>query len=226
MNSEKPNTSKLICIEGIDFTGKTTQAKRLVEVLNSVYFKSSIFTREPGGTIMAEEIREVVLKPREEPVDPNTELLLFFAARNQHIKHHIQPELEANVSVICDRFVESSYAYQVIGKGASHHLFNVLTHTVVDNTIIPDLTLVIDIDEETRLERIGNRVGEYNRLDEEDNGFHQRAKEFMREMAKTQSNYQLIDGNGTEDEVHQRILDVVLPLFQLTVDNHVCTSSQ
>lgn len=218
---------KFITIEGIDGCGKTVQANRLVECLMVDHFKVAKRTREPGGTIMAEEIREVVLKPREEPVDPNTELLLFFAARNQHIKYHIQPELEAGISIICDRFVDSSYAYQVIGKDASPELFHALDREVVVwNRCIPDLTLVIDIDEETRLERLGKRVDEHNRLDVDDDGFHQRAITFMRERAKTQPNYQLIDGNGTEDEVHQRILDTVLPLFQLTVDNHACTNSK
>lgn len=208
-----PTKGIFIAIEGVDGSGKTGQAKRLYRYLMDNLAINTIYTREPGGTEVAEEIRETLLKFRDEVIEPDTELMLFFAARKQNIKNIIDPALERGDWVICDRFFESSYSYQVIGRGASEELYNQLCQHTVRR--LPDLTIVIDIDERTRLERLALRQDEINRLDLDESGFHQRTRFYLKEKAEERADYRLVDGNGTQDEVFERILDTLRPLINL-----------
>lgn len=194
-----------IVFEGIDGSGKTTQARRLTEHLSKTV--ETALTREPGGTEMGEEIRRVLLEPRKEHISPETELLLFFAARNQHINEKIRPLRERGVWVVCDRFIDSSYSYQVIGKGGSLSLFNTLIDHVIEPTDLPDITIVIHLDEDERVRRLTERTDERNRLDEDDDGFHQRASHYLLDKAdKHPNSYLVVDGSGTPDEVFDKML--------------------
>ena len=139
-----------ISIEGIDNTGKTLQAKRLVELLNSKNIPA-IYTREPGGTKICEEIRELILHNN---MDDWTELLLFIAARNENYKKIILPSINDGKVVVCDRFIDSTVVYQGYMRGLSIEKINNIHKMVLGEKIYPDLTFIIDLDIKIAISRI------------------------------------------------------------------------
>ena len=146
---------KFITIEGGEGVGKSTNIA-CVESFLQAQAISYVKTREPGGTPLAEEIRSLLLAPRDEKVCEKTELLLMFAARAQHLQQVILPALQRGEWVICDRFTDATYAYQ--GGGRKLSLDTIATlETVVQGGLQPDLTLLLDVDVGTGLARLGNR---------------------------------------------------------------------
>jgi dTMP kinase len=179
----KPLLGKFITIEGGEGVGKSTNIHCIEEFLRaqSIAF---IKTREPGGTPLAEELRDLLLSPREEIVEEKTELLLMFAARAQHLQQVIMPALQRGEWVVCDRFTDATYAYQ--GGGRKLSLSTIATlETLVQGELQPDLTLLLDVDVSTGLARIGNR-DHIDRFEREQQTFfeavramyHQRAQQF------------------------------------------------
>ena len=179
----KPLPGKFITIEGGEGVGKSTNIRCIEDFLcaQSIAF---IKTREPGGTPLAEELRALLLSPREESVGEQTELLLMFAARAQHLQQVIMPALLRGEWVVCDRFTDATYAYQ--GGGRKLSLSTIATlETLVQGTLQPDLTLLLDVDVSTGLARIGNR-DQIDRFEREQHTFfesvramyHQRAQQF------------------------------------------------
>lgn len=161
---------KFITIEGTDGSGKTTVTKMLEEYLLNKGYKV-ITTREPGGVDVSEKIRNIILF---EDIDPKTEALLFAASRREHIIKKIIPALSAGYVVLCDRFLDSSIAYQVFGRNLDEQ--NVLDiNSFALEGLEPDLTLYFDVDINTGLSRVSNRV-ENNNLDNEQNDFYIRVK--------------------------------------------------
>ncbi len=144
-----------ITLEGADGSGKTTQAKLLVE-----YFKNhgydTILTREPGGTPLAEEIRRVILTPSRENLEPMAEILLYAASRAQHVHQLIKPSLAEGKVVVCERFIDSSLAYQGYALGWDLEIIKQINRIAAGN-LEPDLTFLIDIDTERCLNRVHNR---------------------------------------------------------------------
>src|SRR5450432_3501492 len=136
------SAGRFVTLEGIEGVGKTTQVARLSDALNSLGI-AHVVTREPGGTPLAESIRQVVLTAREEHLPPTAELLLMFAARAVHLANHIEPNLQAGRWVICDRFTDASYAYQGGGRQLSADLIRELEH-LVQGARRPDLTILLD----------------------------------------------------------------------------------
>lgn len=165
-----------VTIEGPEGSGKTTIGKKIVErLINEGY--EVIYTREPGGIEIAEQIRKVILDVNNTNMDPRTEALLYAASRRQHLIEKIVPAINSNKIIICDRFVDSSLAYQ--GHARKLGIDNVyeINKFAID-TLMPDLTLLFDIDPKVGLDRINaNKLREINRLDLEQLEFHSSVRE-------------------------------------------------
>ncbi|MDT2808559.1 dTMP kinase [Vagococcus lutrae] len=174
-----------ITIEGPDGAGKTSMIQELVPRLEETLTCSVMTTREPGGIPISEEIREVILNPRHITMDERTEALLYAAARRQHLVEKILPALEADKLVLCDRFVDSSLAYQGVGRRIGMEEIAEINHFATEG-ITPHLTLYLDVDSETGLRRIqkGRSLSEINRLDNEDLVFHQRVRHAYLDLAE------------------------------------------
>lgn len=188
-----------IVLEGTDQAGKTTQAKRLVNHLREQGIEV-LHTREPGGTPLAEELRSIILSNGiTEYISPVTELLVMFAARNQHLINTILPALNNGVWVVCERFVDTTYAYQVRGGETNPVLFNLLEgHIVKDHH--PDVTFFLDLPEEVYRERLLARTRDEDRLDNQTSTFYKRVREGLRERSRLPDHI-VIDANQSEDEV-------------------------
>ncbi len=189
-----------ISLEGIDGSGKSTQAKLLAEALGP----ETLLIREPGGTEAAERIRELLADPSLE-LDPFAELLLFSAARADLVSRVIRPALEAGRTVVADRFADSSIAYQGGARelGTSHVLS--LTDTVIDG-LWPDVTVLLRLDPETGL---GRADGE-DRFESEGLALQRAVAEAYEEIAKIASDrVVVVDAEGSVEEVHERVLEAV-----------------
>jgi dTMP kinase len=165
-----------ITIEGPDGSGKTTIIQMLAENLEREGFEV-IATREPGGIEIAEQIRKVILDPDNTAMDSRTEALLYAAARRQHLAEKVKPALEQGKIILCDRFVDSSLAYQGHARGLGiDEVYSINEFAIED--MMPELTLYFDIAPEVGLERINKNKGrEVNRLDMEKLDFHQKVRE-------------------------------------------------
>ena len=182
-----------ITVEGIEGVGKSTNLAFIRDWLTGRGL-SVLETREPGGTPLAEEIRELLLKPREEKVDPQTELLLIFAARAQHLRERVEPALARGHWVLCDRFTDSTYAYQGAGRGFDRAQIALLEQLVQDS-LRPDLTLILDIDPKLGLQRAGKR-SQPDRFEGETLVFFERVRQAYRELARSApQRYQLVDAS-------------------------------
>ena len=146
---------RFITFEGIEGVGKTTQVARLAAQL-AAHDIAHLVTREPGGTPLAEKIRELVLSPRQEALPSTAELLLMFAARSVHLDNHIEPALDAGRWVICDRFTDATYAYQGAGRGLGTAAIAQL-EALVQGTRRPDLTVLLDVPVSVGLDRARRR---------------------------------------------------------------------
>lgn len=174
-------TGLFITIEGVEGAGKTTQLKRLHRHLEQIGY-AVVVTREPGGTPIGEAVRQVLLDPTHAAMAPVTELLLYEAARAQHVAELIRPALEEGKAVLCDRFADSTTAYQGAGRALAPQ--DILTlHNLATGGLWPDLTLVLDLAVKTGLERARNR-GRYDRLEQETLLFHEQVREGFLELAR------------------------------------------
>ncbi len=166
-------SAKFLTLEGTEGVGKTTNLEFIQGWLNGQGIEH-IVTREPGGTPLAEEIRELLLSKRDEKVDPIAELLLVFAARAQHLNSVIKPALESGVWVLCDRFTDATYAYQGFGRNLPITVIEQL-EDMVQQQLRPDLTIILDIDVCVGLERARARA-ELDRFEEEQQEFFERVR--------------------------------------------------
>lgn len=165
-----------ITIEGPDGAGKTSVLSELYPKLDLVAKRSIIKTREPGGISISEKIRKIILDPRNEEMDERTEALLYAAARRQHLMQKVLPALEAGDIVLCDRFVDSSLAYQGAGRRIGVEAISAINEFAIEGTV-PDFTIYLDVDSDTGLRRIqNNRKQQIDRLDSEGLEFHQRVR--------------------------------------------------
>lgn len=161
-----------ITVEGGDGAGKSTQLANIKTYMEERGI-SAIFTREPGGTEIAEKIREIILDPENEGMEPLTEALLYAASRAEHVRKIIAPALEDGLTVVCDRFVDSSIAYQGYGRELGDIVEMINAPAV--NGYMPDLTIFLDLEPEVAMNRISNRG--HDRLEIETNDFHERVHE-------------------------------------------------
>lgn len=199
-----------ITFEGTDGSGKTSVIREVVRELEEGGRTDFILTREPGGNRISEAIRDVILDDRFTEMDARTEALLYAAARRQHLVETIVPALEAGKLVLCDRFVDSSIAYQGAGRSIGAADVYEMNRFATDG-IEPDLTILLDIEPELGLERIrSSRQDEVNRLDHEKMSFYHRVHDAYRKLA--QENGQRIvtvDASGTPEEVTDEVRAVL-----------------
>ena len=194
---------RFITIEGTEGVGKTTNIEYIKQWLDTNHI-SFVSTREPGGTPLAEEIRELLLANREEKVCSKAELLMMFAGRAQHIDQVIEPQLAAGNWVLCDRFTDATYAYQGAGREMGNELIASL-ETMVHASMRPDLTLVLDVPVELGLERAGKR-SEPDRFELEKTDFFNRVRNAYLSMAEQNpQRYKIIDASKTLEFVQQQI---------------------
>lgn len=195
---------RFITFEGGEGTGKSTQVARLVERLRARDLEV-VQTREPGGSQGAEEIRNLALNGDAGRWSPTTETLLMYAARSDHLERTIRPALEAGRWVVCDRFADSSRAYQGAGGGTPAEFIETLDAAIVGSTQ-PDLTLVFDLPVEIGLERAFGRGLFETRFESKGLEFHERLRRgFLAIAAAHPERCVVIDADGDQDEVEARV---------------------
>ena len=201
---------KFISIEGPDGAGKTSVVKALVAKLEADGITDFMTTREPGGIKISEQIRNVILDVENTEMDARTEALLFAAARRQHLVEKILPALEAGKLVICDRFVDSSLAYQGVARNIPTDLIWEINQFAIDNHL-PDLTILIDVPAEIGLERINQAKGQrqYDRLDREGVSFHNLVRNAFLSFEASSDRIVLVDGTQTIDEITEKIYHIL-----------------
>ena len=204
---ESKYPGKFITFEGVEGVGKTTQCARLRRYLEE-QGKEVVLTREPGGTPLAESIREVVLDREDEAISSEAELLLMFAARAVHLNNKIIPALERGAWVICDRFTDATIAYQGFGRGQSLEFIQILAENV-QHSLWPDLTFLLDAPIELGLERVAQR-GESNRFETEKLEFFSKVREgYLYLERKYPERIKSVDAVQNMDAVTADILKII-----------------
>jgi dTMP kinase len=208
--------ARFISLEGGEGTGKSTQARRLVAVLEGRGI-SCIATREPGGSDGAEEVRKLLVTGEPGRWDPLTETLLMFSARADHVARTIKPALKERRWVICDRFTDSTYAYQGAGRGVPRETIRRIESLVL-NGFKPDLTLVLDLPVEIGLSRTGSRrtAKAEDRFERFDKAFHDRLRSaFLNIARRAPERCAVIDGSGDPDTVADAVWLAVRKRFRV-----------
>lgn len=196
-----------ITVEGPDGCGKSTQIKLLKDYFQHKEY-NVVLTREPGGTPISEKIRELILDKENKTMDSKTEALLYAASRAQHVAEVIKPALSNEKIVICDRFIDSSLIYQGIGRNLGiDNIYNLNLFAMED--IIPDITLLFDIDIEVAKNRKEDR-GNLDRLESEADNFHSKVFNGYKGLKSLYPNrIKTVDANGSIEEVHNRIINII-----------------
>jgi dTMP kinase len=207
---------KFITFEGLDGSGKSTQLRKLSAVLRAAGL-SVIETREPGGTQAAEKIRQLLLDSKTSPLAPNTELALMFAARVQHIEQVIAPALAEGKIALCDRFTDSSEAYQGGGRKLGSKPILEL-HRILCGNLRPDLTILMDSDVAASVRRARRRnkahseksAADEGRFEKENQAFFTRVRHAYLAIAKREPHrVKLVDARGTIQQTHKKIVELV-----------------
>lgn len=208
---------KFIVFDGMEGAGKSTQVQAIARWLTDRGHEV-VVTREPGGTPMAEELRAIIKRDGHEPMDPVTEVMLMWAARRQHVKELIMPALDRGKIVLCDRFIPSTLAYQVYGRGLPQDVaFDpFLNMTLCGGGIgeslegaLPDLTVILDVPPEVSAERVHNR-GTPDRFEQEDLAFFERVRGGYRAYRRMDRSALVIDGAQPADEVTRRLAHILV----------------
>jgi len=188
------SAGKFITVEGIEGVGKTTNIAYVQSILEQQGI-SVVMTREPGGTSLGEDIRGLLLGHKHDGMEDETELMLMFAARNEHLARIIKPALEKGQWVICDRFTDATYAYQGAGRGIDSQRISQLEQWV-QGALRPDLTLLLDVPVEVGLQRAGARAGKADRFEIQQQNFFERIRQCYLERAQqNKQQYRIIDAS-------------------------------
>lgn len=207
-------TGRFITLEGGEGTGKSTQVKRLAAALEARGI-GVVTTREPGGSPGAEEIRKLMVEGEPGRWNPITETLLAYAARADHVARTIGPALTAGKWVISDRFSDSTFAYQGVGRGLDRETIRRIDSAVLDD-FSPDLTLVLDLDVSIGLGRALARAGAENRFEKFGTDFHEKLRQAFLDIAKRfPERCKVIDASGDTDQVAEAIFTAVSRRFDL-----------
>ena len=206
-----------IVFEGIEGCGKSYQSKKLFKKLKKKNI-STLLTREPGGTKTAELIRNLILKDyfnksRKEKFDKYTDTLLYLAARNEHVKTKILPALKKKKVVICDRFVDSTIAYQVYGKKINFKFINDI-HKVILGQIKPNLTFILKVSQKSAKERLKKRRSK-NRYDNFSQLFYDKAQKSFLKISKNKKNYIVLDSSKNDDFLEKEIFKITLKYLKM-----------
>jgi dTMP kinase len=195
----------LITFEGLDGCGKSTQMEMLASALGARDYVV-LTVREPGSTPLGEAVRDMLLDPRQHGMSARAEALLYAAARAHLVERVIKPALDDGQVVLCDRYVDSSLAYQGYGRGLGTDCIMTINAWATD-CLFPDLTLFLDLDDSLR----GTRLAKVpDRLEAEDDAFHQRVAEGDRALLADHGHrFRRVDASGTPESVHQRVCEVV-----------------
>lgn len=204
---------KFISIEGIEGAGKSTQIQFIKTYLER-FNQTVVVTREPGGTPLAEEIRELLLKPREERMSDDTELLLMFAARAQHINQVILPALSEGKWVVCDRFVDATFAYQGAGRGIHEERIAALSEWTLAG-LKTDLTLLFDLPVEVGQQRVNQRLLQKDRFEQEKTDFFEKIRHCYLERATAEpERIQIIDAEKSITAIEQEVSNILDKLLK------------
>lgn len=199
-----------ITFEGVEASGKSTQAKMLFEYLTQKGY-DPVLTREPGGTYLGKKIREMLLSHTDELFPPFAELLLYEADRNIHLHNIIKPTLSKGGVVVCDRFFDSTTAYQHYGRGIDLDVVNLL-NSLASEGLTPDVTFLLDLDIEVAFSRLKKR----DRMESQSLEFHRKVREGFLRLAKMYpERIVVIDATLPVEEVHSLIVQVVCQRFGL-----------
>ena len=201
----------LIVFEGIEGCGKSFQSKKLKKNLKKIGL-NSILTREPGGTKSAELIRTLILKDyfnksKKDKFDKYTDTLLYLAARNEHIVNKINPALKRKKIVICDRFIDSTIAYQVYGKKVKKSFIDNIHRIILDN-IKPNLTFILKVSSKSSEKRLKKRKNK-NRYDKFPRAFYTKAQNSFLKIAKNKKNYFIFDSSNNDSNLEKKIFQIV-----------------
>ena len=206
-------SGRFITVEGIEGAGKSTNLDFVQGFLEGAG-KQVLRTREPGGTPLGEEVRELLLSHREEGMEETAELLLMFGARAEHIGRRIRPALQRGEWVLCDRFTDATYAYQGGGRGLSREPIRQL-EALVQSGLRPHLTLLLDLPVELGLDRAGRRSAP-DRFEREGGEFFKRVRdEYLRIAREQPQRVRVIDASRPLDEVQLQIRRVMEPFLKL-----------
>jgi len=193
-----------ITLEGPEGSGKSMQICDLAEFLRQ-QGRQVLTTREPGGTFIGDQIREVIMRMENTMMSPRAEILLFCAARAQIVEEVIRPNLEKGLVVISDRYADSTLAYQGYGHGLDLAILRQILHFATGG-LVPDLTLLLDVDVEVGLKRRRIGGGEWNRLDAQQLAFHQRVRQgYLKMAAEEPDRWRTIDARQKPDHVQTDI---------------------
>jgi len=199
-----------ISFEGVEGAGKSSQVKLLYDWLTKEQGKDVVVTREPGGAPIAERIRHILLDTQNKGMDPKTEALLYAAGRAQHVSDTVRPALERDAVVICDRYIDSSLAYQGLARGLGEDDVLHLNEWATDE-LLPDLVILLHLDAERGLERL---EGDPDRMESEDVSFHRKVGEAYLHLAREYpSRFAVVDASGTKEQVHTQVRAAVLPFL-------------
>jgi len=206
-----------IVFEGVEGCGKSYQSKKLFNKLKKKKIKT-ILTREPGGTKSAELIRNLILKDyfskqSREKFDKYTDTLLYLAARNEHIKNKIKPALDAKNIVICDRFTDSTLAYQVHGKKVNINFIN-NAHKYILNGLKPTITFILKVSVNSSRARLKKRRTK-NRYDNFAQSFYTKAQKSFLKVAKNKKNYFVLNSSNNDNILEQKIFKIVCKYLNL-----------
>lgn len=216
VSNSHPSRGRFLTLEGGEGVGKSTNIQFITRLLADQGI-DCLVTREPGGTELAEKIRELLLSDHSEPVCEMTELLLVFAARAQHLQQKIKPALDAGKWVLCDRFTDATYAYQGAGRGLNREIITAL-ETLVQGELRPDLTVLLDIDPVIGLARAG-QCGEPDRFEKEKQVFFERVRQGYLERAATEpERFLVVDASASLADVQSDIAQRLLPSLHLGAD--------
>lgn len=201
-----------ITFEGIEGCGKSTQLSLLKTRLEKMG-RAVLGVREPGGTLLGEQVRSVLLNTTEEGIDPWAELFLYEACRAQLVAKVIRPALIEGKVVLCDRFYDSTLAYQGFGRGLDREKIAGL-NTLATGGLVPDLTILVDCAEDVGLKRAWSRINsasgaKEDRFEKEDAAFHSRVREGFLEIARGASRVRVVDGSREISTVHREICDII-----------------
>lgn len=204
-------SGRFITLEGGEGAGKSSNMEWLADQLRAAG-KTVLLTREPGGTPLAESIREVLLAPSDEVMADNTELLLVFAARAQHLAEKIRPALARGEWVLCDRFVDATWAYQGAGRGLDQDAIGALEELVVA-TSQPDMTILFDVPVDVGMARAGKRAA-LDRIEQEDRAFFDRIRECYLQRADQQpGRFRVLDAGQPLEQVRAQLEPLITEML-------------